>query len=131
MFIISYIFSFTSFGKKRGNDGRTVGAAHVLFSLLIHLLLVSEIVQLLSESNMTNLRNFGQSARNRTIYFLLAIPLWIAFWSFYNPERTKRLLKEYHQKYEKTISKTHLTVLLYFVLPILLVITLAIIRQQK
>ena len=125
-----YIF-FYKFWEKRGNDGRIVGAAHVLFSILIHFLLIAEIIRDITGFNIISLPNFGEYGINKTMYFFLAVPLWIGLWFFYSRERTKRLLKDYHQKYGETGSKSTLKILLYFVIPILLLITLAVIRQRS
>ena len=132
MNIYNFIYSFFyKFWEKRGNDGRIVGAAHVLFSILIHVLLTAEIIWDIIGSNIISLPNFGEYGRNKTMYFFLAVPFWIGLWFFYNRERSKRLLKDYHQKYGETGSKNTLKILLYFFIPIVLLITLAVIRQRS
>jgi len=132
MNIYNFIYSFFyNFWEKRGNDGRIVGAAHVLFSLIIHVLLIAEIIRNITGFNIISLPNYGQYGINKTMYFFFAISLWVGLWFFYNRERTKRLLKDYHQKYGETGSKNNVKILLYFVVPIILLITLAVIRQRS
>jgi hypothetical protein len=116
--------------KSKGG-GRIDSSAHVLFSILIHVLLIAEIIRDITGFNIISLPNFGASGINKTMYFFLAVPLWIGLWFFYNRERTKRLLKDYHQKYGEAGSKNTLKILLYFVIPIVLLITLAVIRQKS
>ena len=123
-----YCYFYKLWEKKGG--GRIDSSAHVLFSLLIHVLLIAEIIQDTIGLKIISLPNFGQYGRNKTVYFLFAIPIWVGLWFFYNRERTKRLLKEYHQKYGETGSKNTLKILLYVVLPAILLIILAVIRQK-
>ena len=131
MNIYNFIYCFFyKFWEKRGNDGRIVGAGHILGVLIIHILLIAEIIQGTIGYKLIYLPNFGEQGQNKTIYFVLAVPLWIVFWIFYNRERTKRLLKEYHQKYGEAGSKNTLKILLYVVLPAILLIILAVIRQK-
>ncbi|HRP90104.1 MAG TPA: hypothetical protein PKX92_08695 [Edaphocola sp.] len=132
MNIYNFIYSFFyKFWEKRGNDGRIVGSAHVLGTIIIHALLIVEIIRDTTGLNLISLPNFGEYGRNKTMYFFLAVPVWIGLWFFYNRERTKRLLKEYHQKYGEAGSKNTFNILLYVVIPIILLITLAVIRQRS
>ena len=131
MNIYNFIYCFFyNFWKSKGG-GRIDSSAHVLFSLIIHVLLIAEIVRDITGFNIISLPNFGQYGINKTMYFFFAVPLWVGLWFFYNRERTKRLLKDYHQRYGETGSKNTLKILLYFVLPIILLITLAVIRQRS
>ena len=131
MNIYNFIYCyFYNMWKSKGG-GRIDSSAHVLFSILIHVLLIAEIIRDITGFNIISLPNFGAYGINKTMYFFLAVPLWIGLWFFYNRERTKRLLKDYHQKYGEAGSKITLKILLYFVIPIVLLITLAVIRQKS
>jgi len=131
MNIYNFIYCyFYNMWKSKGG-GRIDSSAHVLFSILIHVLLIAEIIRDITSFNIISLPNFGAYGINKTMYFFLAVPLWIGLWFFYNRERTKRLLKDYHQKYGEAGSKNTLKILLYFVIPIVLLITLAVIRQKS
>jgi hypothetical protein len=131
MNIYNFIYSyFYKFWAKRGNDGRIVGSGHVVFTLLMHILLIGELIRDMTGLNIVNLPNYGQSGKNKTIYFLYLLPFFVLFWLFYNRERTKRLLKEYHDNYGEDGSKNTLKILLYVLAPTILLITLAVIRQQ-
>ena len=132
MNIYNFIYCFFyRFWEKRGNDGRIVGAAHVLFTFLIHVLLIAEIVQDITGFKIVSLPDYGGAGRNKYMYFLFVIPFWVALVFFYNREHTKRLLKEYHQKYGEAASKNTVKILLYVVIPIVLLISLAVIRQRN
>lgn len=132
MNIYNFIYCyFHKFWEKRSNDGRIVGSAHVLFSVFIHILLIAEIIRNITGVNVISLPGFGTYGRNKTIYLFLSIPFWIGFWFFYNRERTKHLLKDYQQIYGEAGRKNLIKVILYFILPIVLLITLAIIRQRS
>jgi hypothetical protein len=131
MNIYNFIYCFFyNFWKSKGG-GRIDSSAHVLFSIIIHLLLISEIIWDLTGYNIVSLPNFGEYGRNKIIYFFLVIPFWIALIFFFSKERTKRLLKDYHQKYGESGAKNTFRIMLYFVLPIVLLITLAVIRQKS
>jgi len=128
-FIYCYFYTFW---EKRGNDGRVVGAAHVLFTVLMHVLLVAEIIQDITGFRLISLPAYGQYGRNRAMYMLFLIPFWMAFWIFYNRERTKRLLKKFYQEYGDELGKKNLQrILLYFILPVVLLIILALVRQNS
>lgn len=132
MNIYNFIYCyFHKFWQKRSYDGRIVGSAHVLFSVFIHILLIAEIIRNITDVNVISLPDFGTYGRNKTINLILSIPFLIGLWFFYSRERTKRLLKDYHQIYGEAGRKNFIKVLLYFVLPIILLTTLAIIRQRS
>ena len=126
-FIYCYFFNLW---KNKGG-GRIDSSAHVLFALLIHVLLFAEIIQNTFGYKAINLPDYGASGRNKFMYFLIAIPFWITLILFYNKERTKRLLKEYNQKYGKTGIKNTIKILLLVIVPIILLIMLAVIRQKN
>ena len=132
MNIYNFIYSFFyRFWEKRGNDGRIVGSAHVLGTIIIHVFLIAEIIRDITGFNIIILPNFGEYGRNKTMYFFLAVPIWVGLWFFYHRERTKRLLKDYHHKYGEAGSKNILKILQYVIAPVILLITLAIIRQKS
>ena len=65
------------------------------------------------------------------MYFLFSIPFWVALYLFYSRERTKQLLKEYHQQYGEARKMNTLRILLYVVVPMIVAITMAVIRQGR
>lgn len=131
MNIYNFIYCFFyKFWEKRGNDGRIVGSGHVLGTVIIHILLLSEIIQDITGFKIVSLPNYGGSGSNKYMYFLFSIPFFIALWLYYNRKRSKTLLKEYYQKYGETGVINTIKMLLYLVFPAMLLITLAVIRQR-
>jgi hypothetical protein len=123
-----YCFFYRLWEKKGG--GRIDSSAHVLFAALIHILLIAEIVQSTTGTKILALPDYGGHGRNKYMYFLFAVPLWIGLCFYFNRKRTKRLLKEYHQKYGKAGSKNILRIMIYLILPTILLIFLTVVRQQ-
>ncbi len=131
MNIYNFVYCyFYNLWKSKGG-GRIDTSAHVLFAIIIHVLLISEIILDLTGFKIISLPDYGGAGRNKYMYFLFAIPFWVALIFFYNKERTKRLLKDYNQKYGETRSKNTLKILLYFVLPTILLIALAVTNQRS
>lgn len=131
MNIYNFIYCyFYNLWKSKGG-GRIDTSAHVLFAIIIHVLLLSEIIQDTTGFKIVSLYDYGGAGRNKYMYFLFVIPFWVALVLFYNKERTKRLLKEYRQKYGETGSKSTLKILLYVVVPVILLIALAVFRQRS
>lgn len=131
MNVYNYTYCYFHNLWKNKGGGRIDSSAHVLFSVIIHILLLSEIIRDLTGFNLISLPYFGEYGRNKMIYFFLAVPLWLGLFFFYSRERTKRLLKEYQLKYGEEKNKNTLRILLYVVLPTVLLITLAVIRQNR
>lgn len=130
MNIYNFIYCyFYNLWKSKGG-GRIDSSAHVLFSLMMHLLLLAEIIQDLTGIKILGLPDYGGHGKNKYTYFLFIIPFWVALVLFYKKERTKRLLKEYYQRYGNAGVKNTIKILLYVVAPTILLIILAVIRQQ-
>ena len=131
MNIYNFIYCyFYNLWKSKGG-GRIDASAHVLFAIIIHSLLISEILQDLTGIKMIYLPDYRGAVANKYMYFLFAVPFWATLFLFYSPERTKRLLKKYHLKYGEAAGTNTLKILLVFILPIILLITLAVIRQRS
>jgi hypothetical protein len=131
MNIYNFIYCyFYNLWKSKGG-GRIDTSAHVLFAIIIHVLLLSEIIQDITGFKIVSLPDYGGHGRNKYVYFLFAIPFWGALVLFYSKERTKQLLKDYHQKYGEAGIKNTIKILLYVVAPTILLITLAVIRQRS
>lgn len=129
MNIYNFIYCFFyNLWKKKGG-GRIDSSAHVLFSAIIHILLFAEIIRYIMGNNIYKLPDYGEYGSNKTMYFIFLVPFWIGLFFFYNTKRTKRLLKEYHSIY-KDSKKNTIRILIYFILPIIAVISLAVIRQN-
>jgi hypothetical protein len=131
MNIYNFIYCyFYNLWKSKGG-GRLDASAHVLFVIIIHSLLISEITQDLTGVIMIKLPDYGGAGANKYMYFLFAVPFWVSLLIFYSTARTKRLLREYHLKYGEAAGTNTLKILLVVILPIILLITLAVIRQRS
>jgi hypothetical protein len=131
MNIYNFIYCyFHNLWKSKGG-GRIDTSAHVLFAMMMHYLLLSEIIRDLTGFNIVPLPDYGGAGINKYMYLLFLTPFWIALIIYYNKERTKKLLKDYHENHGNAGRKNTLKILLYVVLPMILGITLAIIRQRN
>ena len=129
MNIYDFIFCFFhKFWQKRDGDGKFNGVLHVTFAVSIHILLIYKLILVLNDTEIFTFHNFGEYGKNKLYFMAIGLLILIIIWPFYSRERTKRLLKEYHQKYGETGSKNTLKILLYVAVPTILLITLAVIR---
>lgn len=133
MIIYNFIYCFFyKLWEKRGSDGRLNGTGVVFFTLLMHILLIFEIIFDLTGYKISLFPNHDGAtySQRKGFNFIICIPFIIAIWLFYNRNRTDRLLKEYQDCYNGDENKTSLRILLYIVLPTILLIILAVIRQK-
>ena len=130
MNIYNYIYCyFYNRGRSTGS-GRIDSSAYVLCTIITHVLLLSEIIQDTTGLKLVRLPNYGGAGINKNMYLLFVIPLWVGLIIFYNKTRTKRLLGDYHRIYGEAGSKNTQRIFLYIVFPVILLVTLAVIRQQ-
>ena len=131
MNIYNFVFCyFYKFWEKRGNDGRIVGSAHVLFTLIIHFLFLAEIILRTIGINIFSLPNNGQYVSNKMVYFIICIPLWIIIGIHFNKNRTNHLILVYNKTYTNPY-RNRLKAITITVLPMVLLILLAVLRQQS
>lgn len=104
---------------------------HVIFALMMHLLLLSEVIKWVADVNILPLPDYGATGRNRNVWMLFIIPFWIGLCFFYNKTRTQRLMEQYKSKYGNYKWENTIRVLLYVFLPMVLAIILSLIRQKK
>ena len=131
MNIYNFIYCFFyNYWEKRATDGRVVGSAFIVFTLLIHFLFIAELIQSIAGIQLFSIKSFGTYAENKAIYFLFCIPFWIIIALFYNRKRTKRLLKIYNPKYSASGNKNILRVVFYIFLPMILLIILSVLRRN-
>ncbi len=131
MNIYDFIFCFFyRFWQKRDGDGAFSGVLHVIIVIFLHILFLCEITLQITGVNL--FKFFASEIPGRTKFYGAIILLLIAItvWPFYRRERTKKLLKEYHQKYGEAGRKNTYKILLYVVAPTILAVTLAVIRQN-
>lgn len=131
MNIYNYIYCFLyTYWEKRATDGRVVGSAAIIFTMLIHILLIVELTHTIAGIQLFVIKSFGTYGENKTIYFLLGIPFWIISYIYYNRKRTKRLLKVYNKSYSSTGILNSFRVILYVIFPAVLLILLSVLRQN-
>ena len=121
---------FYRFWEKRGNDGRIIGAAHVLFSLLVHIGLIMEVVHWVWHYKVMNFPDQGTYGRNKSVLFFLMVPIWIILWFYFNRARTNRLLTLYDTKYKEKSLQISLYIILFFILPLAALLILVVVRQR-
>jgi|GEM_PF-2433050 len=132
MNIYNFIYCFFyKVWSKRGDNGNISGAGHLLFAIMMHLLLLSEIIRWVADVNILPLPNYGTTGRNRNVWMLFIFPFWIGLCFFYNKIRTQRLMEQYKLKYGNSKWKNTIRVLLYVLLPMILTIVLSLIRQKR
>ena len=129
MNIYNFIFCyFYIFWQKRNGDGKFSAVMHVFFAMLIHVLLITEIFEDLTGLQIFHIPRLGNYGESKMKYMLFCIPIIALIYFYYNRERTKNLLKYYSEEYKT--DKNGLKVIIYIIIPTILVILLAIFRQN-
>ena len=129
MKLYNFIYiSFNLFWEKRNYEGRIMGVIHVIFALIIHVLFINEIIQWIFGVSFVKLPYLGPYGQSKYVFVILMIPFCLGFLLFYNKERTKRLTEEYNKSYSKNRAKFLMS--LYVLIPMILVIISAVIRQN-
>ena len=133
MNIYNFIYCFFyKLWEKRGSDGRLNGTGIVFFSLLMHIYLMFEIILDITGYKLTLFPNNAEAmySERKSLDFIISIPFIIAIWFFYNRKRTDKLIEEYNEEYGENESKISLRILLYVIVPTILVVFLAVMRQK-
>lgn len=133
MNIYNFIYCFFyRLWEKRGSDGRVLGSVHVLFTILMHLFLIIEIIRAFTGSQGINLMpRLGSYSDSKLKYTLFLLPFAILIFIYYNRQRTTALLKQYNALFGKQGLKNVMKIILFILIPTLALIILAIIRQRN
>ena len=123
-----YCFFCRFWGKKIGN-GRIIGAAHVAFAILMHMLFISEVIRSTLVQNIVK-SDPAKFPIIRDAYWLFIMGMILIIYFIYNPDRTYRLLKEYNVRYSEDVLGNILRILFYIILPTTVGILLALIRKR-
>lgn len=130
MNVYNYIFCFFCrlYGRYIGN-GRIIGAVHVAFAMLMHMLFLSEIVRrgFFRKVIKTGTDNFPVI---RDIYWLVIVILVMVIYAIYTPLRAQRLLREYTIRYNDDVLGHILRVFFYLIVPTAGGILLAMMRKR-
>lgn len=125
MNVYNYIYAFFCrfWGNLIGN-GRIIGAVHVTFALLMHMLFFSEIIRntFLRKVVRTNYNDLGVL---RDVYWLVIAILILLVYFIYTPNRTYRLIKEYNVRYSEDLLGNILRILFYLIVPTVVGVYLA------
>jgi hypothetical protein len=124
-----YCFFYNS-GQKKNGGGRFNGVLHVFFVLAMHFLLLSEIIRDTTGFKIFTMPRLGNYGESKTKYILLCIPIVLLIWLYYNKKRSIALLKVYNQLYGDAGKKNTIRILIYIVVPTIILISLAVIRQR-
>lgn len=131
MNIYNFIYCyFYKFWEKRNNDGRIVASMHIFFTLLVHFFLLAEIIRGITGIKFNLMPRLGNYGESKTKYMLLCIPFLILIFMYYNRNRTTNLLKEYYLQYGNDGKKNTIKILIYIIVPAIIAVSLAIIRQR-
>jgi len=68
--------------------------------------------------------DFGRHGTSKSTNLIWSVPTLILFILFYNRKRTKRLLKEFHQKYDNNRRKKIINLFLYLIVPFIVLLIL-------
>jgi hypothetical protein len=130
MNVYNYIYTFFCrfWGNKVGN-GRIIGAAHVTFALLMHMLFFSEVVRSTSLQQAVT-TEYENVAVLRDAYWLFIAVLVLVVYFIYTPERTYRLIKEYNVRYAEDLLGNILRILFYIIIPTVVGVLLALYRNR-
>lgn len=123
-----YNFIFCYYCKRYGENiaGRTYGSAMLFFSILMHFNLSREILTFLLGHKVF----FYQNNLTKSKYYLLYGLIVFVFVLFYDNKRVKRLMKQYYSRDEYVQQRDTNRVIIYIVVPLILSIVLAVIRQK-
>ncbi len=127
MSIYRFIYCFS---YKLKDSGKILASAHVLFTLIMHYLLLAEIFLRTTGIKILSIPNYGQYGSNKTMYFVFCIPLWLLIVIYFNKNRTNRLLLEYKKTYTNP-RRNILKAISLIILPMVLFIFSAVLRQQS
>lgn len=123
-----YNFIFCFFCKKYGNNkaGRIYGSGMLFFSILMHFSLAREITTFFWGNKVV----IYQINLAKSKYYLLFGLMVSLFFLFYDNERVKRLMEQYYSRDEYVQQRDTNRIILYIIVPLILSIVLAVIRQK-
>lgn len=123
-----YNFIFCYFCSKDGNTkpGRIYGSGMLFFSILMHFNLSREILTFLLGRKIF----FYQNNLTKSKYYLLFGLIVFVFFLFYDSKRVERLMKKYYSRDEYVQQKDTNRIIFYILVPLILSIVLAVIRQK-
>jgi hypothetical protein len=128
-----YNFIFCYFYKKNGTHigGKISGSGHVFVGFLMQILFLSEIIRDITSYNILIFSDNSEATYMQRKYedFIFCVPIITGFYFFYNNERVKRILKKFDARDEYVQQGDTNRVILYIVVPAVLTIVFALIRQ--
>ena len=128
MTIYNFIYCFfNKFGEdKVPTYGRYVGSLYVVFAIMIHVFLLSKIIEVISGNSFINLSGFDVIIKHKRAYLYLTMAIWLICWLYFNIKRTDLLLKKYDKLYEESGNKSTVKVIVFLVIPLVSFITLMV-----
>lgn len=131
MNVYSYIFAiFYRFWEERIGNARIIGSAFVTFSLVMHMLFLSEIVRSVTTLKKAVSTGYEEVPIFRDAYWLVIIIIILIVFFIYTPERTNRLLKEFEVRYGENLLGNIIRLLFYIIIPTVVGIFLALNRNR-
>ena len=128
-----YHLIYVYFYRRNGADliGKICGSSYVFVAIFMQLLLLREIITDLTGCHfMIFPESSGKShLQSKGADFLLCIPIVAGIYFFYNNQRIERIIEKFDARDEYIQQRDPNKMILYIVVPAVLTILFALIRQ--
>ncbi len=125
-FIYCYFYFFWN---KRHKDGHFDAVLHVFATFAIHFFLFTGFIMDFLGIKTFSFTNFGTSGHNKLFLAIIFLPIIFAFFYFYKKENCEKIIKDYKKRKYSSKEKTT-RVLIYLIVPIVMIILFALVRQE-
>lgn len=118
MNVYNFIYSiFYRFWENKIGNARILGAALVTFTLVMHMLFLSELVRLFSPLKKAVKTSYEEMPVLRDAYWLVIVLTVVVVYFIYTPDRTARLAREFEVRHSEDLLGNILKVLFYLIIP--------------
>ena len=126
----NFIFSFFYFfGSAKANKSRFNAIMHVFFTFSMHIGFLEGIfMDIYGIRDFSKYTDFGSSNANKGFLLITSLPIIIVLFFIYNKTYCNKIIKEYQAK-KYTKPQKYIRVFSYTILPTILVVVFALIRQ--
>lgn len=131
MNVYNYLYSFFyRFWESKVGNGRILGAVHVTFALLMHMLFFSEVIRTATVRKIVK-TGYTDFPVLRDAYWLIIIGIILVVYFIYTPDRTYRLVREFEVRYGEDLLGNILKMLFYLVIPTVVGVWLAMTGNRE
>lgn len=128
-----YHLIYIYFYRRNGADlvGKICGSAYVFVAIFMQLLLLREIITDITGSHLMIFPDSSGSShlQSKRADFFLCIPIVAGIYFFYNNQRIERIIEKFDARDEYIQQRDPNKMILYIVVPAVLTVVLALIRQ--